>query len=47
MNRHIRKTLPENIQTMVAYQSKKLSTKLNVKDKTDFYHQTNLVDYGK
>ena len=33
MKKHIRITLPENIQTIVIYQSKKLSTKFNVKDK--------------
>ena len=47
MKKHIRGTLPENIQTMVAYKSKKLSTKFNIKDKTEFYHQYNLVYYGK
>ena len=47
MKKHIRKTLPENVQTIVTYQNKKLSTKLNVKDKTEFYHQSNSVYYGK
>ena len=31
----------------MTYQSKKLPTKFNVKDKTEFYHQSNLVYYGK
>ena len=47
MKKHIRKTLPENVQVIVTYQSKKLSTKFNIKDKTEFYHQSDLVYYGK
>ena len=47
MKKHVRKTLPENVLVIVTYQSKKLSTKFNVKDKTEFYHQSNLVFYGK
>ena len=31
----------------MTYESTKLSTKFNVKDKTEFYHQSNLVNYGK
>ena len=46
MKKYIRKTLPENIQAIVTYQSKKLSTKFNFKDKTEFYHQSILVYYG-
>ena len=46
MKKYIRKPLPENVQAIVTYQSKKLSTKFNVKDKTE-YHQSNLVYYGK
>ena len=29
------------------YQSKKFSSNFNVKDKTEFYSQSNLVYYGK
>ena len=47
MKKHNRKTLRKNIQTIVIYQIKKLSTNLHVKDKTIFYHQSNLVCYGK
>ena len=47
MKKHIRKTLPENRQAIVTYQSKKSSTNFNVKDKTEFYHQSNLAHYGK
>ena len=45
MKKHVRKTLPENVLAIVT--SKKLSTKFNVKDKTEFYHQSNLVFYRK
>ena len=38
MKKHIRKTLPDNVQAIVTYQSKKLSTKFKVKNKTEFYH---------
>ena len=31
----------------MTYQSKKPSTNFNAKDKTEFYHQSNLVYYGK
>ena len=47
IKKYIRKTLPENVQAIVTYQSKRLSTKFNVKDKTEFYHQSNLLYYGK
>ena len=45
MEKHIRKTLPEDIQAIVTYQSNKLYTKINVKYKTKFFHQSNLVYY--
>ena len=47
MKKYIRKTLTENVQVIVTYQSKKLSTKFNVKDKTEFYRQSNLLYFGK
>ena len=47
LKKHIRKTLPENVHVLVTYQSKELSSKFKVKDKTEFYHQSNLVYYGK
>ena len=43
MKKHIRKTLPENVQVIVTYQNEKLSTKFNVKDKTKSYHQSNFA----
>ena len=46
MKKRITKTLPENVQAIVTYQSKKLSTKFNAKDKTESYHQSNFVYYG-
>ena len=36
MKKHIKKTLHENVQATVTYQTKKLSTKFNVKDKKEF-----------
>ena len=39
--------LPDNVKTMVTYQSKKLASKLPMKDKIDFQHQNNVVYYGK
>ena len=47
MKKHIRKTLPENVQVIVTYQSKKLSIKFKFKDKTDLYHESDLFYYGK
>ena len=47
MKKHVRKTLPENVIAIVTYKGKKLSTKFDAKDKTEFYHQSNLVFYGK
>ena len=47
MKKHIRKALPENVQAIVTYQSKKLSAKFNGKDKTESYFQGNFAYYGK
>ena len=47
MKNHIRKTLPENKQTIMTYQSKELSTKFNVKVKAELCYQNNLVYHGK
>ena len=47
MKKQLRKVLPDNLKTMVTYQSKKLVSKLPVKDKIDFQHQNNVVYYGK
>ena len=46
MKKQLRKVLPDNVKTMVTYQSKKLVSKFPVKDKIDFQHQNNVVYYG-
>ena len=38
---------PDNVKTVVTYQSKTLASKFPVKDKIDFQHQNNVVYYGK
>ena len=47
MKKQLKKVLPENLKTIVTYQSKKLASKFPVKDKIDFQHQNNFVYYGK
>ena len=47
MKKQLRKILPDDVKTMVTYQSKKLVSKFPVKDKIDFQHQNNVVYYGK
>ena len=47
IKKYITKTLPENMQAILTYQSKNLSTKSSVKDKTEFHLQSNLVYSGK
>ena len=47
MKKQLKKVLPDNVKTMVAYQSKKLAREFPVKDKIDFQHQNNVVYYGK
>ena len=47
MKKQLKKVLPDNVKTMVTYQSKKLASKFPVKDKIDFQHQNNVVYYGK
>ena len=43
MKKDLKKTLPEDVNTMISYKSTKLSTKFPVKDKTDFQHKNNVV----
>ena len=43
MKKHIKKTLPENVKTIVAYESKKLSSRFPTKDITKFHHQNNFT----
>ena len=50
MKKHLNKSLPAKVKaTVVTYQSKKLGTKFQLKDKTKkkFYQQNNLVYYSK
>ena len=47
MKKHLNKFLPTEVKTTVTYQSKKLRTKFQLKDKTRFNHQNKLVSYGK
>ena len=45
MKKHLKKR--RNIKTTVTYQSKKLGIKFQLKDKTNFHQQDNLVYYSK
>ena len=47
MKKQLKKTLPEDVNTMISYNSTKLSTKFPVKDKTDFQHKSNVVYHSK
>ena len=46
VKKQLMKALPDNVKTMVTYQSKKVASKFPVKDKIDFQHQNNIVYYG-
>ena len=47
MKKQLKRTLPDDIKTIISYKSTKLSTKFPVKDKTDFQHKHNVVYFGK
>ena len=47
MKKHLNKSLPIEVKITVTYQSKKLGTKFQLKDKTKFHQQNNLVYYSK
>ena len=47
MKKQLKKTLPEDVNTMISYKSTKLSTKFLVKDKSDFQHQNSVVYHNK
>ena len=47
MKKHLKKSLPMEVKITVTYQSKKLGTKFELKDKTKFHQQNNLVYYAK
>ena len=38
MKKRLKRTLPDDIKTLISYKSRKLSTNFPVKDKTDFQH---------
>ena len=47
MKNQLKKTLPDDVNTMISYKSTKLSTKFPVKDKTDPQHKNNIVYHSK
>ena len=47
MKKQLKKTQPEDVNTMISYKNTKLSTKFPVKDKTDFQHKNNVVYHSK
>ena len=42
MKNQLKKTLPDDVNTMISYKSTKLSTKFPVEDKTDFQHKNDV-----
>ena len=46
MKKQLKRTLPDNIKTMISYRSANLSTKFTVKDKKDFHHRHNAGYFG-
>ena len=47
MKKQLKKTLLEDVNTMISCKNTKLSTKFPVKDKTDFQHSNNVVYHSK
>ena len=47
MKMQLKKTLPEDVNTMISYKSTKLLTKFTVTDKTDFQHKNIVVYHSK
>ena len=47
MKKQLKKTLPEDVNTMISYKSTKLSTKFPVKDKTDLQHKNKVVYHSE
>ena len=47
MNNSIKRILPDNVKTRVTYTGQKLSTKLQIKNKTKDQHKHDLVYYSK
>ena len=46
MKLRLQKLLPNNIKTKVAYPGKKLASNFNIKDKTKFEHQHDIIYLG-
>ena len=47
MKKQVKRTLPNDIKTLISYKSTKFSTKFLVKNETDFQHRENVVNHGK
>lgn len=47
MKKQLKRKLPEHMKTVITYKSTKLSTKLSVKNLTDFKHKNNIVYHNK
>ena len=47
MKNSLKRVLPDNVKTRVTYSRQKLSTKLQIKDKTKDQHKHGLVYYSK
>ena len=47
MRKTVRKLLPKNVNTKIAYTGRKLSTCFQIKDKNKFDHQQYLVYHAK
>ena len=47
MKKHLNKSLPVDVTTTVSYQSKQLGAKFQLKDKTKFHQQNDLVYYSE
>ena len=47
MNNSLKRILPDNVKTRVTYTGQKLSTKLQIKDKTKDQHKHDLAYYSK
>ena len=43
MKKQLKRTLPDDIKTMINYKSTKLFTKFPVKEKKDFQHKHNVI----
>ena len=46
MRKQVNRALPDDVKIMVSYTGKKLSTRFNMKDKTSFNHEHDIVYYA-